>query len=626
MNINQRSKTGRKRLLWAFLACLTAAIVALLASVPVLAALSLAHQFGYRPATYGVQLEQHLKVTTNDGTILVGDLYRPRTAAAKPVILVRIPYSKTWRNRLFARTLGHLWASRGYNVLIQATRGRYDSGGRYVPMIHEAADGQATLDWIAQQPWYNGQVAMWGGSYFGYTQWVLANGNNPQLAAIIPQICSTSFYKMFYPGGAFSFESALYWATMSYGEQDIPQSPAALQRGYDGFPLIEADDRVVQDIDFFNDWASHRQEDDPYWQEIDGHNRAAALTAPALLMAGWYDPFLPSQLDDWQQIQSAASPEIAAASRLVIGPWTHAQSVTWPDGTTPRNYRLESIEPSLPWFDQQLSPSHSDPPINRLTASQITNPTAVSEAPIQLYVMGLNQWRGEQTWPLERTQYQNYYLHSGGHANGAQGDGRLSLTPPSSGETDSNIADRFIYDPSNPVSSAGGTMLGPRSGIALQNQAETRDDVLVYTTPPLAKELEVTGPVQLILSVSTTAPNTDFTAKLVDVYPDGSAYNVSDGILRRDYTPEMSEGGLQLNSNVPATEIQIDLWPTSQLFRRGHRIRLEVSSSNYPRFDRNPNMGHSIPSEAQYSIAKQTVYHDHGLVSRLVLPIIKRQS
>ena len=596
-------KTKKRAVMWSILALLTTAVIVLISSIPTLAATWLTHEFDYRPASYSVRLEPHAKTPTADGITLVGDLYHPRTTSPRPLILVRIPYSNTWRNRLFAQTLGQLWASRGYSVLIQATRGRYDSGGRYVPMLHEESDGQATLDWIAQQSWYNGQIAMWGGSYFGYTQWVLANENNPQLAAIIPQICSTSFYDMFYPGGAFSLESALFWATMSHGKTDIPQTQETLDRGYAGFSVIEADDRAVHDIDFFNDWASNRQKDDDYWQKVDSQNRAQQLTAPALLMAGWYDPFLPSQLDDWQNIQREADPKIAAATRLKIGPWGHAQSVTWPDGTAPRNYRLESIEPSLPWFDQQLK----------------TDKQEFQIAPIQIYVMGKNQWRDEQEWPLARTQYQNYYLHSSGQAHSSLGDGGLSPAPISAA-----LTDQFTYDPSDPVPSIGGTMLGPRSGIVQQNEVEARQDVLVYSTPPLSADLEVTGPVQLILYVSTTAPNTDFTAKLVNVYPDGAAYNVSDGILRQDYPQEDSRNIDE--TEALATEIQIELWPTSQLFRKGHQIRLEVSSSNYPRFDRNPNSGKFIPTEQQGIIAQQTVHHTESLKSRLILPIISTPS
>jgi hypothetical protein len=323
-------------------------------------------------------------------------------------------------------------------------------------------------------------------------------------------------------------------------------------------------------------------------------------------MAGWYDPFLPSQLADFQQIQAEADRAIAQSTRLVIGPWVHAGTVTFPDGTTPRNYRLESIEPSLPWFDQHLRNEGNPYP-----------------APVRIYVMGANEWRDEQEWPLARTQATPFYLHSNRQANSAAGDGELRLEAVSADSLEDRGGDRFTYDPQNPVPSAGGTMLGPNSGIRPQNEVEARDDVLVYSTPPLERDTEVTGNIQLTLYVSTTAPSTDFSAKLVDVYPDGMAYNVSEGILRRDYPTVSTAEELSLTTEIqPVTEIQIDLWPTSQVFHQGHRIRLEVSSSNYPRFDRNPNTGGFIPTEMEGAIAQQTLYHSATHPSRLILPLI----
>ncbi|HWH78500.1 MAG TPA: CocE/NonD family hydrolase, partial [Candidatus Binatus sp.] len=230
------------------------------------------------------------------------------------------------------------------------------------------------------------------------------------------------------------------------------------------------------------------------------------------------------------------------------------------------------------------------------------------QAPVRIFVMVENRWRDEQEWPLTRTRYTEFFLRSQGNANSAAGDGQLLLTPALPDEP----PDQFVYDPLQPVPSAGGAMIGPRAGIALQNSIEARLDVLVYTTPVLQEDMEVTGPVRLILHVSTTAAHTDFTGKLVDVFPDGSAYNVSDGIVRQPYHGETS------------SEISLELWPTSRLFRKGHRLRLEVSSSNFPRFDRNPNTGRAIPTETVTASARQTIHHDSQRPSRLILPLIPR--
>jgi putative CocE/NonD family hydrolase len=569
--------------------CIVVAAVAFTSCAPTqLGSWWLARQLDARPAEHSVEIERSVPMTTSDGVTLVADIYHPSISGPSPTILVRIPYSKTFMNSLIATVVGRFWAERGYTAVIQGTRGRYESGGSYDPFHHERSDGIETLRWVAKQPWFDGRLGMWGGSYFGYTQWVLADQVNPGPSALIIQIASTNFYGMFYPGGAFSLESALNWAVSSHGDKDIEPSQDTLDRGYDGFPLIEADNRAVADISFFNDWVNH-PEKDAYWREIDGEDRAKHLGAPVLLMGGWYDPFLSTQLEDFVRLRRAARPEIAAASRLIVGPWAHARTVTLPDGTSPANYRVESFTPSVPWFDQHLRSSRS-----------------AFEAPVRIFVMGKNIWRDEQEWPLARTHYTDFFLRSGGNANRLVGDGRLLLVAPGVEEP----PDKFVYDPLHPVPSAGGAMIGPRAGIALQNAIEERQDVLVYSTPPLDEDLEATGPVKLILYVSTTVPHTDFTGKLVDVHPNGSMYNVSEGILRRAYRDESP------------SEIILELWPTSMVFRKGHRIRLEVSSSNFPRFDRNPNTGRRIATETQPVKALQTIHHGFSTPSRLILPVI----
>ncbi len=555
-----------------------------------LAPTRLARQLGIRGPEFAVRAERGVRVRMSDGVELVCDVYHPRRAQQPPIILVRIPLFLDFKHRLFSNVIGRMWAERGYTVVVQGIRGHYGSGGEYYPLRGERPDGIETLRWIAHQPWFSGRLGMWGGSYFGYTQWVLADQVNPGLSALMIQISSTDFHGMFYPDGAFSLESALYWAAWSAGGQPEPPTPNVLQPGFEGFPLIEADNRVGKDIVYFNDWVTH-SERDRYWSDIDGEGRPESLVAPVLLMAGWYDPYLPTQLNDFIRIRQGAELSVAAASRLIVGPWSHARTVTLPGGIALRNYRLESLAPSVGWFDQHL---------------QLHQATAPDTAPIRLYVMGANIWKDEQEWPLARTRYTSFYLHSAGTANGAGGDGLLRLVPPDSQEP----PDTYTYDPKNPAPSRGGAMMGPRAGIRLQNDVERRPDVLVYSTAPLEEPMEVTGLVSLTLHVSTTAPSTDFTAKLVDVHPDGSAYNVTDGILRRRY------------ASAEPTEIRIDLWPTSMVFLKGHRVRLEVSSSNYPRFDRNPNTGRPIATEMETLVAHQTIHHSPGTPSRLILPVI----
>src|SRR6266850_2888230 len=265
---------------------------------------------GIRPAQYKVKVERDVAMMTRDGATLVADVHHPVTDERVPTILVRIPVSNTMGNRLRVDAAARFWASRGYRAVIQGTRGRYKSSGNHYPLLGERNDGVDTLQWLARQPWFDGRLGMWGGSAFGHTQWVLA-GEAPGPGVLMIQIASTSFREMFHPGGAFSLETALFWAARSRGR----------------------DDRAVGDVAFFNDWARHADADD-YWRRIDGSDRARTLKAPVLLMAGWYDPFLPTQLRDFETVRREAAPDVAAGSRLIVGPWTHADPVRFPDGST----------------------------------------------------------------------------------------------------------------------------------------------------------------------------------------------------------------------------------------------------------------------------------------------------
>jgi putative CocE/NonD family hydrolase len=559
----------------------------------------LAHQLGFRRSQFAVRAQEG-RLLTSDGIPLVADIYHPQHTVHTPTVLIRIPLTRDFKNSFFAAIVGKMWAERGYTVVIQGTRGRFGSGGTFYPLLKERQDGIETVQWIAKQPWFDGHILTWGGSAFGHTQWAIADQTAPGPSALAVYFASTSFHDMFYPGGAFSLDSALSWAIRSHGARDQTDWPSAneVQQAVNGFPLLDADRRATgTDVTFFKDWVEHPDRD-AFWRDIDGQDRLQSLKAPVLLVAGWYDPFLPTQLNDFMRIRLSGEPGVAGRSRLIIGPWTHASEVTFPDGTKAENFRLQSLAVSLPWFDENsgLSPSPSS-----------------ANSPIRLFVMGKSEWRAEQEWPLARTQYVPYFLSGGGAANSAAGDGTLNAIAPTAHEP----ADSFTYNPLHPVPTAGGAMIGGAAGIARQNDIEARRDVLVYTTASLNQDLEVTGPISLILYVSTTAPNTDFTAKLVDVRQDGSAFNISEGILRRSYQEAQSASAAE-----KVHVIHINLWPTSMVFFKRHRIRLEVSSSNFPRFDRNPNTGNRIASEVNAISAKQTVWHGPEYPSRFILPII----
>lgn len=559
---------------------------------PVVATMT-ALRTGARPARHHVVHRPAQAFETADGVRLSAEVYLPEPAGRWPTILVRAPLSRVRLHEKFVDLLGHYFAARGYAMVVQGTRGRFDSGGTYYPLLTDRQDGLETLRWLARRPWWDGRVGTFGGSAFGYSQWALADQADAGLAALLVQIASTDHHAFFWPGGAFSLQSALYWARTDRGRIDAFPTQAELAPGLAGFPAVEAAARLGIAHPVFRDWAS-RPERDAYWDAIDGDRRPERLAAPALLMAGWYDPYLPGQLADFTRIKAGARPAVAAETRLIIGPWTHARQVVMPGGHDPGDYRFESLAPALPWFDRHLPP----PDV----------PRAAPLSPVRLYVMGENRWRDEPAWPLARAVPTSYWLRSEGHANGRAGDGRLSTTRPSGAEP----ADAWVHDPDHPVPAAGGAMLGAPAGAAAQDAVDRRADVLVYETDPLPAPLEVTGPVRAELVVATDAPATDFVAVLCDVHPDGTAWNLAEGALRRSYAAP------------GPTPVAIDLWPTSNLFEAGHRIRLQVTSSWWPRFDVHPNVAGPVWAARVGRPARQVLHHGATHASRLILPVVPR--
>lgn len=546
----------------------------------------IAKEIGLRPSVYSVTIEKNTPVPMRDGVVLRADIYHPEKLNPAPTILVRIPLDDNFKGKFMSNVLGRMWAERGYNVMVEGVRGRFNSTGKHIPFRSEREDGISTLQWLNKQSWHNGKTGMWGGSYFGYTQWVLADQDSLGLSAMLVQISSSNNYKMFYPGGAFAYESALFWATRSHSEIDTPLPYETLKKGYDEGPLVEADQRTVGEvIPFYKDWVSHGQRDE-YWQSVDGVERARHLSVPALMMAGWYDPFLSSQVQDYEDIVQYADRAIARKSRLIIGPWSHAETVTMPDGYTDRNYRLSSIAPSIQWYDEQLK-----------------NVEGETSPPVKIFVMGINEWRNEESFPLARTVYTPYYLSTDTTGN------RPGLLPTAPSYDSSQQA--YTFDPAHPVPSIGGSVLGARAGAKQQNELERRNDVLVYTSDVFKQDLEVTGKIKLILHASTDVTSTDFMAKLCDVHPDGRSFNISEGAIRRVYN----------DKNIPE-EIEIELNPTSSVFLTGHRMRLLVSSSNYPRFSLNYNTGKKNYDERNGVAAHQNIYTGNIFLSRLVLPVI----
>jgi putative CocE/NonD family hydrolase len=564
-------------------------------------------------------VERDVEAKMRDGVILRADVYRPNMPQPAPVLLLRTPYGKAWTETSFALTA----AERGYAVVIQDTRGRWASDGDGYPFIHEMNDGYDSVEWAAHQPWANGKVGMFGLSYMGYTQLAAAVMQPPSLKTIIPNVTFCDAHAIMYHGGALALGVGISWNLMAGAMMAIMRHPGSdeekdqlmgqLVAAVDGMALGQTFDHLpLSDMPligrdgltrFLADCIAHPTPDD-YWQRLKCPHKA--LTIPIFHIGGWYDIFIGNTPRDFAGIHAQGN----ARQKMMIGPWVHGSydaHVGEVDfGLQASGHMVLPEELHLRWFDYWLRGIENG---------------IVEEPPIHIFVMGDDCWHFESEWPLARTQYTPYYLHSGGAANSLHGDGSLTPERPLEEPVDS-----FVYDPRNPVPTRGGGLCCWRAalppGAFDQRQVEARPDVLVYTTPPLEYDVEVTGPIEVHLWAATSAPDTDFTAKLVDVGPGGYARNVQDGIVRARYRESPDRARPVTPGQV--YEYVIDLSATSNVFKAGHCIRVEISSSNFPRFNRNPNTGHPIGDDAELRTALQTILHDAAHPSHIVLPIIPR--
>jgi len=534
-----------------------------------------------------------VKVILRDGVRLSANIYRPDSDGAFPALLMRTPYG----NGGTGNGEGHFFAERGYAVVLQDTRGRGESEGVFDPFQTEAVDGIDTQRWLIAQSWCNGKIGTFGGSYVGFTQWLPAALAGPHLVAMFPAVTFSDLHDMAYYGGAFRMSVLSAWSM----EMSIPYGLNA-RRGMEqtgkileSLPLIDQDSLAGWKIPFLRDWLSHPERDN-YWERTSlgqGHSR---ITASAFNVGGWFDICLSGTLKNFTAMTAPGiDPSVRAGQRLLVGPWVHGLSRDGKVGEL--DFGKESIpdlrQLQLRWFDSRLK--------GLVTGID-------SEDPVRIFVMGRNTWRGEKEWPLARTEYRNFYLHSGGKANTRLGDGVIADRAPAE-----DNPDRFTYDPRDPVRSSPE---GPYD----QSAKELRPDILVYASAALESDFEVTGPVRAVIFASSTAPDTDFTVKLVDVHPDGRAIGLCDGIIRAAFR----NPGKSPSNITPGTvyEYSIDLWATSNVFLKGHRIRVEVSSSAFPRFDRNLNTGENFATGTRIEKAAQSVHHSARYPSRIVLPVV----
>ena len=555
----------------------------------------------------------HVRVAMRDGVRLDTNIFKPAGSARYPAILVRTPYDKGPD-----LPTGYMsFINRGYAVVLQDVRGRYASEGVFEPLNQEGPDGNDTLNWIASQPWSDGKVGMIGGSYLGMAQWQVALWNNPHLKAIFPVVAGSDDYldRFYSPGGAMRLGHRLLWLS----ENLTP--PGASKPKFEDYvnhlPLRTSDRAATRETLFLYQTIVNHPSYDPFWKAHSTLEKMQRVHVPVFAVDGWYDGYAEDDLRAFSTLHKLAGVG-DDRHRILIGPWPHNMSIPF-QGI---NFGDDSSSPirsfQLAWFDRWLK--GAPPEASRYLPRNWHQVRAeVDTAPVHIFVMGANRWRDEQEWPLERTRYTALYLSGHGEANTATGDGTLQWNAPHATRTDT-----FTYDPHNPVPTHGGAVCcNPKIfpwGPMDQRAVESRRDVLVYTSAALKQDLEVTGPVSVVLYASTSAPDTDFTAKLVDVFPNGEARNLTDGILRVRYRHGLENAELAKPDEVYT--LTIDAGVTSNVFLAGHAIRVEISSSNFPRFDRNPNTGRAVADETTLKTAKQTLAHGPAYPSHVLLPVI----
>jgi uncharacterized protein len=561
--------------------------------------------------------------TMRDGTVLRADVYRPRTSDPVPVILMRTQYGKSGAQAGARYQPPDWFASHCYLVVIQDVRGQGTSGGTFSEFTHDMEDGYDSVEWAASLHGSNGKVGMYGSSYVGATQWLAATTAPPHLATIVPANTASDYYDGWtYEGGEFRLAFVQPWAiglATSAAQNRNDQATAVELKAAAADPTRWMDFRPFKDLPpmqpqnpvvapWYFDWIRHSTRDD-FWRQFSIRDRYPSVKVPVLDVEGWYDAFLAGGTENFAGMVAHGGTEFARDNqRLVIGPWDH---VNWGRSDSDPAPLLKDIGPvgdspindlMLTWFDRFLKGEKND---------------VAGKPRVDYFVMGANTWKSATSWPLPQTNWTTFYLSGSGGI--ADRKGQLVSTAPSA-----QPPDTYTYDPAFPVPSLGGhSCCGARSGPQGpydQSPVEQRSDVLVYSTTPLEHDTEVTGPVNVRLWAQSTSADTDFTAKLTVVKPDGRVINLNSGILRTSFRDSLSDP-------TPTTpdrpyEYQIHVWPTSYEFRTGDRIRLEISSSDYPEFAPNPNSGAPFGMDGATRTAVQTILHDREHQSAVTLPVI----
>lgn len=579
-----------------------------------------------------VVVEKDVPVTMRDGTVLMADVYRPSGAGSYPVLIERTPYNKADSSETKFGA-GDYYASRGYVCVIQDVRGRFGSGGDFYPFRDDGdgprKDGYDTVEWAAEQPWSNGKIGTIGGSYSGATQYRMLAAQPPHLVAQFSRQSAADYSNEWvYRSGAFELGFNLSWATRHTATHARKWSKPADADRYDRlmtdavanlsasmFELPVKRQSPLSDLaPWWWEWLDH-PESGAFWDELNITPGHTAAQAPGYHLGGWYDGFLRGTLDNFTGIKANAATEQARnGQRLTVGPWVHAPNAADLTGCGEVDFGQDAaigfFETRLEWFDYWLK--------------GIKNGLQ-DRPPVRLFAMGVNRWREYSDWPPPGATLTPLYMDGvKAGACGSLNDGSLTAQKPVAGQGGvEQDGDSYDYDPAKPVPTLGGGHLGAVAEGVPNGQMDQRPvhgRVLTYTGPVLESDLDVTGEVRAVLYAQSSAPDTDWVVKLVDVFPDGRAMLVCDGVLRARYrnsrhSPELLTGGVECYS--------VDLWGTSYVFQRGHRVQVIVTSSDFPRWDRNMNTGGVNAQESVGKVARNTIYRDAAHPSHILLPVLK---
>ena len=531
-----------------------------------------------------------VRVPMTDGVELATDLWLPDGDAPVHVVLGRTPYNK---NNDRAARFGKLFAGHGYAFAMQDVRGRGDSDGEFTPYVHDAADGVDAIAWLAAQDWCSGKVATIGGSYGGLIQWLTAVQRPPAPAAMIAMVSPSDPFVEF-PTGT-SIPMMVSWHRLTAGRVVQHLGDIDWESVYRHLPLMTMDEAAGFTSKDWREQQSHPTLDE-YWTSKRYQSRLHELDVPTLHISGWYDDEQVGTPVNYAGMVAGG----AAAQQLLMGPWGHAVNTTSTLGEVDFGaHSLIDLDAYwLRWLDAQLDGGPWD------------------DEPVRIFVMGANRWRDDAVWPPAEMELRPLHLRSDGAANSRLGDGRLTWEPPG----DDEPGDAYDYSPERPVPFITGITSAQLGGPDDYSGVELRGDVLVYTSEPLTEPLQLIGPIRLVLHATTSASDTDFVGRLLDVHPSGFSQRLIDGMVRARFRDGFDAE--RLLEPGEAVEYDIDLWHTAHVVLAGHRLRVEVTSSAFPKYDRNLNTGEPLATSTRMEVAHQQVHHDAARPSHLLLPVV----